>query len=591
MLLPAPGPGATPEQPAFLNLVNLFIGPPEFAVASMTPAKAKVSAGSNAVAAPAPQVLSKNAAKRTVQPQQIAGALLRTMLGNAQPVLAQSSVPQAVVPQASPALAIPPGPAPVVTAPPPPTPENSYPATQASPAAPLVPSNPQMPVTLMPDQTAPVAPPFELAFSLNLIPVNVPPAIARVPNNSCAPTVPARASDPTVILPIATPINVVTQTPAPVKLAFQGSAPAPVKREVNPDSSQPQSNRTPPNPKFDMPIQPRAVSQSSSPSHVPENVTDSKHEPPPSAPIVNRPQAESLPFNSVRLVAPVINIAPLTNVAPVTNRGTSQQNAPQPDANPQNITVQNAAPQNATPQDVQQPSVSDSKSVPVLPNSAVAKPKAPGEEQHPPKCPEVSGVAAKDISGAPSDPSSTPSKSVPDNTADVGRTVQTPAAPPTPQDTSRPLEITRPAAVDAIRNAEPVQPDAPVRVTGPVQAITVRISQPDTPAVDVHVLERGQQIQVDVRTPDPTAQSSLREELGTLVNSLQRAGYRAETFTPPQSVELKAASSEMSSQEDRDRGEANPGNSGGGGSSDRQPPHKQRDQRAQAWFEELEKQT
>jgi hypothetical protein len=167
--------------------------------------------------------------------------------------------------------------------------------------------------------------------------------------------------------------------------------------------------------------------------------------------------------------------------------------------------------------------------------------------------------------------------------------MQVPAAEATAgaRDTSRPVEAPRPAATDAIRNAEPVQPDAPARVTGPVQAISVRIAQPDTPAVDVHVLQRGEQIQVDVRTPDPTAQSSLREDLGTLVNSLQRAGYRAETFTPPQPAELKAASAEMNSQEDRDRGESHPGNSGR--SSDRQPQQRQRDQRAQAWLEELEK--
>lgn len=260
-------------------------------------------------------------------------------------------------------------------------------------------------------------------------------------------------------------------------------------------------------------------------------------------------------------------------INPVTNKDTSQQNT---------------APQNTAPQDAQQPSVSDSKSESVLPNPAVAKPKAPGEGEDAPKHPQASGVAATDTTGTAAESLSAPSKAP----QDVGHVVQIQvvAASRGAQDANRPLEASRPATADAIRNAEPVQPDAPVRVTGPVQAITVRIAQPDAPAVDVHVLQRGQQIQVDVRTPDPTAQSSLREDLGTLANSLQRAGYRAETFTPPLSAELKAASSEMSSQEDRDRGESNPGNSGGSGSSDRQPQNRQRDQRSQAWFEELEKQ-
>jgi hypothetical protein len=185
-------------------------------------------------------------------------------------------------------------------------------------------------------------------------------------------------------------------------------------------------------------------------------------------------------------------------------------------------------------------------------------------------------------------------KSVPDQSNSLGRAVEmrTPADPPSAQDASSPIETPYHAAADAIRSAEPIQPAAPAKVTGGVQEFTVRIAQPDTPAVDVHILERAGQVQVAVRTPDASMQSSLREDLGTLVNSLQRAGYRADTFTPQMSAVVRAAAAETSSQDDRDRQDSHPGNSGGGAgnSSDRQQQQRQRDQRSKAWFEEMEKQ-
>lgn len=288
MLLPAPGPGAAPAQPAFLNLVNLFIDPAEFAVAvpPIAPANTQASAGSNAAPAPALQTLSKSGAKRTVQPKQIAGALLRTMLGNTQPVMSQAPLPRAVapqpqpaVPQTGPALAIPVSLIPVVTTPPP---------TRTPAVAPAVPSNPQPPVSVAPEPTPPATPPYELAFSVNLTPVNVPPvpshlAPPSMPNSS-PPTVTALASDPTAILPPAPPIKVVTQTPAPMRLSSQGNVPKPLTSELNPDGSRPQSNQQPSDPRLGTPIQPRAASRSNPPAPISENTMDSKPDPPPVRP-------------------------------------------------------------------------------------------------------------------------------------------------------------------------------------------------------------------------------------------------------------------------------------------------------------------
>jgi hypothetical protein len=186
-----------------------------------------------------------------------------------------------------------------------------------------------------------------------------------------------------------------------------------------------------------------------------------------------------------------------------------------------------------------------------------------------------------------------PAKTAPDPASDLGRTVETgtPADPSNAQDASSPLETPYHAAAAAIRSAETAQPVVPARVNGAVQDINIRITQPDTPSVDVHITERAGQVQVAVRTPDASMQSSLREDLGTLVNSLRGAGYHADTLTPQQSA-LRAASADTSSQEDRERQDAHSGNPGGGSgsSSDRPQQQKQRDQRSKAWSEELEKQ-
>lgn len=90
----------------------------------------------------------------------------------------------------------------------------------------------------------------------------------------------------------------------------------------------------------------------------------------------------------------------------------------------------------------------------------------------------------------------------------------------------------RPAAAQALRESEPVQPAAAPPRQAPAQEIAVRIGRPDAPPVDVQMAERGGQVRVDVRTQDPALQSSLRQELGTLVNSLERSGFRTEAFVP-----------------------------------------------------------
>ncbi len=117
----------------------------------------------------------------------------------------------------------------------------------------------------------------------------------------------------------------------------------------------------------------------------------------------------------------------------------------------------------------------------------------------------------------------------------------------------------------------------------PLQQIALRIATGDAPAVELRVAERAGEIHVSVHTPDAGLQTSLRQDLGTLSNSLERSGYHAETFVPQTA---RAAQSELRSQR-----ESQPGFSRReGGSPQEQQSRDQRKQRdgRVKWIEELE---
>lgn len=156
-------------------------------------------------------------------------------------------------------------------------------------------------------------------------------------------------------------------------------------------------------------------------------------------------------------------------------------------------------------------------------------------------------------------------------------------------------------AADALRASEPAPPTETAPPPVSAQAIAVRVALPDVPPVDVHVMERAGQVQVAVRTPDAGLQSSLRQDLGTLVNSLERSGFHTEAFTPRDSVAPAAASSQMSfenkgRQQDPGAGEQGnaSGNPGGGnhdarqGSQQQQRQQHQRGRQSPIWIETME---
>ena len=159
-----------------------------------------------------------------------------------------------------------------------------------------------------------------------------------------------------------------------------------------------------------------------------------------------------------------------------------------------------------------------------------------------------------------------------------------------PSFTSSPTDPTRtsPAATpynttaEAVRTTESNLAAAPPLRTGAAQEISIRIAPPDSPAVDLRVVERAGQVHVDVRTTDAAMQTSLRQDLGTLTNSLERAGYHTETFAPPSTLG-RAVSSAQTGNHQQDPSQ----NRGGAGhfSGDRR---QQQQKRSGAWPEESE---
>jgi hypothetical protein len=67
------------------------------------------------------------------------------------------------------------------------------------------------------------------------------------------------------------------------------------------------------------------------------------------------------------------------------------------------------------------------------------------------------------------------------------------------------------------------------------QNLTLHVAAPSggpQNSVDIRIAQRAGEIQVSVHTPDPALQANLRQDLPTLVNSLDRAGFDAQTFLP-----------------------------------------------------------
>ena len=147
--------------------------------------------------------------------------------------------------------------------------------------------------------------------------------------------------------------------------------------------------------------------------------------------------------------------------------------------------------------------------------------------------------------------------------------------------------VTRPSrtAAEALRSPAPDAP-VPASQNSQVQGIAVRIARPEA-SVDLQVSERGGQVHVAVRTPDAGLQSSLRQDIGTLVSSLDRAGFHAEAAIPHAGITAQA-SAEMNGNGSH-QPDSNPGSGRhSGGQPQGQQQQRQPEDTTQAWMEVME---
>ena len=202
------------------------------------------------------------------------------------------------------------------------------------------------------------------------------------------------------------------------------------------------------------------------------------------------------------------------------------------------------------------------------PNSETSKPSAA------PGATEVETKVRQDAQAhADAVPAVAAAATTTDGSDDFARQMPAAIANVTPVPTGAKTQVPpAPSAAQALRTSEPASPSAPAQPAAAVKEIAVRIATPQAPAVDVHLTERAGQLHVAVRTADGGLQTSLRQDLGSLVNSLERSGYRAEAFTPREGSLAAAASAQTNSQNGRQESESGSGGrNGNSGDTPRTP--------------------
>lgn len=217
-----------------------------------------------------------------------------------------------------------------------------------------------------------------------------------------------------------------------------------------------------------------------------------------------------------------------------------------------------------------------------------------GQQDNSSENPTPSTAIAADCKNKPAlkqednDPQAIVAAAVPDHVSAVASfTDQAHTAVATQSTAPPPTATPSQSTAEALRTSESNLAVAPPSRTGVAQEITIRIEQPDASPVDLRVVERAGQVHIDVRTPDAAMQTSLRGDLGTLTNSLQRAGYQTEMFTPSSTLGRTASSAETSNRDDHQDSSQNRGGSGDSSEGRRQ---QQQQKRSSTRLEELEDQ-
>lgn len=171
-------------------------------------------------------------------------------------------------------------------------------------------------------------------------------------------------------------------------------------------------------------------------------------------------------------------------------------------------------------------------------------------------------------------------------------TEKTDAQPLEPKATSAPTAEPRSFAAPRTKD-EPVLPQTarsaeieslPQRAVprpGAVREIAIQLPGSDARPVDLHIVETGGKVHVEVRTDDSRLASTLRDNVGELVQKLDHSGYHAETTTKRDEPAVGSTT--------RDQGQ-----SGGNGSNSHEHQQQQQQQghprgNRPRWLEEIRK--
>lgn|GEM_PF-911371 len=145
------------------------------------------------------------------------------------------------------------------------------------------------------------------------------------------------------------------------------------------------------------------------------------------------------------------------------------------------------------------------------------------------------------------------------------------------------------AVAESIRASDSLT-DTPAAIphTATAQSIALRVAGGDATPVELHVTERAGEIHVAVRTTDRGLETSLRQDLGTLSNSLERAGFHTETFVPRESAHTTGAQADVRNSQESRRESPEGGTRGSRQEQQQQQRERRRDPRSAKWIEELE---
>jgi len=587
MMMPAHA-AAAPERPGFLNLIHLAMSvaepsdgsnPANLSEASvdstLTAASTLTSAGTDTVSSGSlsatanPNLAIGSGGTLNAAPQRIANALIRSMLGDT-PLGARATLadPGAAATQAS-------GPA---------SSSEPRPATRQKPGPSLASFGPSSSSLSSSSDTAPA-----------------PASAGQPPASALAPPAPAAAPavNPPTPLSVTAP-GVATNIPAdlsPSVLSNSGQTPSTATSAQTPATAQALAAATP---RFELAFgvrltpldaaQPETsaakAALSSSRTNLASGIRSASSQVAPgSAPAIDQdpdsdPDSESQAAQA--LVPDVAGAAPDTASSPTgPAQATTDPSVPVPEAAVATLNQtpalesRSASVSSAEPDDSQ---ASSAAAGPAGEKDKAAGHDAPSRDAQP----ASAAVTASSNSGASPDHSGGFAQ------PDDARASNAPAGA---REASRetPFQTT----AEAIRNAEPAESAPPVPQAASAHEIVMRIAQPDAPAVDVHVMQRAGEVQVAVHTPDAALQSSLRQDLGTLVSSLQRAGYHADAFTSRDGAAPKTFAAEANLHDGRRQQQD--GSSGRGPAGDssgkRQNQQRKPGQNSQDWLEELERQS